>query len=50
VNVDMQAATIAQECGLDFQRTESLNDSPAFIALLETLVRDSLTASRDGLP
>ena len=37
-DIDVQAAAIARERGAVLRRTESLNTSPAFIALLEDLV------------
>jgi ferrochelatase len=41
-DVDVQAAATARGCGALIRRTESLNTSPAFIALLEDLVRKTL--------
>lgn len=41
-DVDVQAAGTAHDCGVSFRRTGSLNTSPAFIALLEALVRSTL--------
>lgn len=41
-DIDVQAAAVARDLGLTMRRTQSLNDSPAFIALLESLVRDRL--------
>ena len=38
-DIDVQAAATARESGASLRRTESLNTSPAFIALLEDLVR-----------
>ncbi len=38
-DVDVQAATTARECGATLRRTESLNTSPTFIAMLEDLVQ-----------
>jgi protoporphyrin/coproporphyrin ferrochelatase len=41
-DIDVQAATTAREAGASLRRTESLNTSPTFIALLEDLVRRML--------
>lgn len=41
-DIDVQAAGVARELGLSVRRTRSLNDSPSFISLLESLVRDRL--------
>lgn len=38
-DIDVQAAGVARECGVALRRTESLNTSPTFIALLEALVQ-----------
>ena len=38
-DIDVQAAQIAREFSTTLRRTESLNTSPTFIALLEDLVR-----------
>ena len=38
-DIDVQAAAVARSCGATLRRTESLNTSPTFIALLEDLVR-----------
>ena len=38
-DIDVAAAASARQCGVSLRRTESLNTSPAFIALLEDLVR-----------
>jgi ferrochelatase len=38
-DIDVQAAGMARGCGVDLRRSPSLNASPAFIALLEDLVR-----------
>jgi ferrochelatase len=38
-DIDVQAANAARGCGATLRRTESLNTSPAFIAMLEDLVR-----------
>ncbi len=40
-DIDVQAAAAASACGVSLRRTESLNDSPLFIALLEELARAS---------
>lgn len=41
-DIDVQAAGVAREAGAALRRTESLNTSPTFIALLEDLVRRAL--------
>jgi protoporphyrin/coproporphyrin ferrochelatase len=41
-DIDVQAVAVARECGASLRRTESLNTSPAFIAVLEDLVRARL--------
>ena len=41
-DIDVAAAVSARECGVSLRRTESLNTSPTFIALLEDLVRRHL--------
>ncbi len=41
-DVDVQATRVAESHGATLRRTASLNDSPAFIALLEALVREQL--------
>lgn len=41
-DIDVQAASVARESGASLRRTESLDTSPAFIALLEDLVRAQL--------
>lgn len=41
-DIDVQAAGVAQELGVALRRTASLNDSPAFVGLLESLVLDRL--------
>jgi ferrochelatase len=38
-DIDVQAAAVARDCGALLRRTESLNTSPTFIAVLEDLVR-----------
>jgi ferrochelatase len=38
-DIDVQASTAARECGATLRRTESLNTSATFVALLEALVR-----------
>jgi ferrochelatase len=40
-DIDVQAAATAAECGVRLRRTASLNDSPAFIALLADLAAAS---------
>jgi protoporphyrin/coproporphyrin ferrochelatase len=44
-DIDVQAATAARDCGATLRRTESLNTSPTFVAMLEALVRNSLGAA-----
>ena len=44
-DLDMQAAATAADCGVQFRRTRSLNDSKEFIALLEDLVRTHLATN-----
>jgi len=41
-DIDVQAAAVAREAGVALRRTESLNTSATFIALLETLVRGAI--------
>jgi len=41
-DIDIAAAATAREFATTLRRTESLNTSPAFIALLEQLVRTRL--------
>ena len=41
-DIDVQAAQAAREFSTTLRRTESLNTSPTFIALLEDLVRARL--------
>jgi protoporphyrin/coproporphyrin ferrochelatase len=41
-DIDVQAAQVAREFATSLRRTESLNSSPLFIALLEDLVRSRL--------
>lgn len=41
-DIDVQARRTAEERAAELRRTRSLNDSPAFISLLEALVRDQL--------
>jgi ferrochelatase len=41
-DIDVQAAQVAREYATSLRRTESLNTSPTFIALLEDLVRQRL--------
>ncbi len=41
-DIDVQAAGVARGAGAALRRTESLNTSPAFITLLEELVRSAL--------
>ena len=42
-DIDVQAARVAREFSTTLRRTESLNTSPTFIALLENLVRARLS-------
>ena len=41
-DIDIQAAGVAQELGVVLRRSASLNDSPTFVRLLESLVLDRL--------
>jgi ferrochelatase len=41
-DIDVQANAAAEASGASLRRTESLNSSPAFIAMLEDLVRTHL--------
>ena len=41
-DIDVQARAAAQACGAALRRTESLNSSPPFIAMLEDLVRSRI--------
>ncbi|HWF85996.1 MAG TPA: ferrochelatase [Vicinamibacterales bacterium] len=41
-DIDVQAAAVAREAGVALRRTESLNTSSTFIALLEDLVRTAM--------
>jgi ferrochelatase len=41
-DIDIQAKATAEACGTALRRTESLNCSPTFIRMLETLVRERL--------
>jgi len=43
-DIDVQAARVAREFSTTLRRTESLNTSPTFIAMLEDLVRARLSA------
>jgi ferrochelatase len=43
-DIDVQAAGAARRAGAALRRTESLNASPSFIALLEDLVRQAMKA------
>jgi ferrochelatase len=38
-DLDVEAAAVADECGLAYARTASLNDDPAFVAVLAGVVR-----------
>jgi ferrochelatase len=44
-DIDVQAAQVAREFSTTLRRTESLNTSPTFIAMLEDLVRARLTGA-----
>jgi len=44
-DIDIEARRVAEEAGVVLERTESLNDDPAFVALLADLVRQA-AASR----
>jgi protoporphyrin/coproporphyrin ferrochelatase len=46
-DIDVQAAQVAREFSTTLRRTESLNTSPTFIAMLEDLVRARLTGAGD---
>ena len=41
-DLDVQAAAVAREIGVDLRRTASLNDGSSFISLLESLVRERI--------
>jgi ferrochelatase len=47
-DIDIQAAQVAREFSTTLRRTESLNTSPTFIAMLEDLVRARLTGLGTG--
>lgn len=44
-DIDIQALATARSCGASLRRTESLNCSPTFIAMLEDLARGNMEAS-----
>jgi ferrochelatase len=46
-DIDIQAAQVAREFSTTLRRTESLNTSPTFIAMLEDLVRQRLARTGD---
>jgi len=46
-DIDVQAARVAREFSTTLRRTESLNTSPTFIAMLEDLVGTRLTGAGD---
>ncbi len=46
-DIDVQAARVARECSTRLRRTESLNTSSLFIAMLEDLVRQRLVRPGD---
>jgi protoporphyrin/coproporphyrin ferrochelatase len=41
-DIDVQARATADACGVALRRTESLNTSPTFIRLLESLAQEKL--------
>jgi protoporphyrin/coproporphyrin ferrochelatase len=45
-DIDVQAARVAREFSTTLRRTESLNTSPTFIAMLEDIVRARLSSPR----
>ncbi|MBW8862346.1 MAG: ferrochelatase [Acidobacteria bacterium] len=45
-DIDVQAARVAREFSTTLRRTESLNTSPTFIAMLEDIVRARLSPLR----
>lgn len=47
-DIDVQAARVAREFSTTLRRTESLNTSPTFIAMLEEMVRARLSAAPAG--
>ena len=47
-DIDVQAARVAREFSTTLRRTESLNTSPTFIAMLEDIVRSRLLARTQG--
>jgi len=47
-DIDVQAARVAREFSTTLRRTESLNTSPTFIAMLEDIVRSRLSARTQG--
>jgi len=44
-DVDIEARAVAEEAGLQLERTSSLNDDPRFVSLLASLVRDAATVA-----
>ena len=40
-DIDVEAQAVASEVGLNLVRTSSLNDDPAFIEILASVVRDA---------
>ncbi len=49
-DIDVQAQAVARECGVTLRRPASLNESPAFIALLEELAVGVPTAAARASP
>ncbi|HKB11312.1 MAG TPA: ferrochelatase [Vicinamibacterales bacterium] len=47
-DIDVQAARVAREFSTTLRRTESLNTSPTFIAMLEDIVRARLSSRSQG--
>ncbi|HXW33032.1 MAG TPA: ferrochelatase, partial [Acidimicrobiales bacterium] len=41
-DVDVEARTLASELGIAFNRTDSLNDDPAFIEVIRGVVLDAV--------
>jgi len=47
-DIDVQAAATARASGATLRRTESLNTSPTFIAMLADLARTAWTSTRSS--
>ncbi len=49
-DLDVELAAVAAECGISYRRTASLNDDPAFVAVLAGFVQSAerWTAERTG--